>query len=238
MTGRWLAMLTILAVAACGTERKAPADSATMQPVPGAPGPGDSVLSPSAEVHPSPDTTLAGSQPHPGRSTSAQPPRADTSRGAAPESSAAAPTSTTTRGNAPAPAAGTADTLRGTVHVVGSFPAVSVVLNTPERRQVPLDGQLTRALKNVSQTEVAARGTWLHGGRFQVDTFTVRRAAGEDVVDGVLVRENGGIALRTGSGTRRLGNPPAAFSNLIGARVWVGGPLDTGPNPYGVISRP
>jgi len=32
-----------------------------------------------------------------------------------------------------------------------------------------------------------------------------------------------------------LGNPPAGLRALIGARVWIGGSLNTGPNTYGVI---
>jgi len=35
-----------------------------------------------------------------------------------------------------------------------------------------------------------------------------------------------------------LGNPPAALRNMIGARVWIGGPLDSGPNVYGLITPP
>jgi hypothetical protein len=121
---------------------------------------------------------------------------------------------------------------------VGSFPAVSVVVDVPGEQRVTLQGSLTNTLKNVVQTETEVRGTWQQGGAFQVDSFIVRRASGENVVDGVLVRDGGGIAIRTGTGTLPMHNPPAAFENMIGARVWVGGPLDTGPNPYGIISRP
>jgi hypothetical protein len=35
-----------------------------------------------------------------------------------------------------------------------------------------------------------------------------------------------------------LGNPPKTFDALIGARLWVGGPLDTGPNDYGILVPP
>jgi hypothetical protein len=42
----------------------------------------------------------------------------------------------------------------------------------------------------------------------------------------------------TADGRRvRLGNPPAALRDLVGARVWITGPTETGPNPYGVIQR-
>ena len=73
-------------------------------------------------------------------------------------------------------------------------------------------------------------------GAFEVATFEALRVDGAPVADGVLLRDGEHLALRTQHGRLVLGNPPAAFDTLIGARVWVGGPLDKGPNTYGVIA--
>ena len=35
-----------------------------------------------------------------------------------------------------------------------------------------------------------------------------------------------------------IGNPATALCNLIAARVWIGGPLDSVPNTFGVIVPP
>ena len=70
---------------------------------------------------------------------------------------------------------------------------------------------------------------------FLVASFTVQRVEGTPVVDGVITRDGEHLVLLTATRRIRLGNPPAAFQGMIGARVWVGGPLDTGPNTYGVI---
>jgi len=85
--------------------------------------------------------------------------------------------------------------------------------------------------------EVLVVGT-RSGGQFRVDHFTALSVDGSPVVDGLLRDGGNGLKLETTNGIISLGNPPAALRNLIGARVWIGGPLDTGPNSYGVISPP
>ena len=70
---------------------------------------------------------------------------------------------------------------------------------------------------------------------FRVEHFTALNVAGSPVVDGVLRSDGGRLALETTRGAILLGNPPSALRGMIGARIWIGGPLDTGPNTYGVI---
>ena len=90
------------------------------------------------------------------------------------------------------------------------------------------------ALTNLAGVETLVRGD-LDGSTMRVMGFTVMRVAGAPVVDGVLVNNAGQIYLSTQNGMRLLGNPPPKLREMISARVWIGGPLDTGPNNYGVI---
>lgn len=73
---------------------------------------------------------------------------------------------------------------------------------------------------------------------FEVDHFMALSVAGLPVVDGVLRNDDGRLVLETTRGRVALGNPPSALRGMIGARVWVGGPLEKGPNSYGVIAPP
>jgi hypothetical protein len=138
----------------------------------------------------------------------------------------------------PAPRA-SEDSVRGTIHVTGSSPfAVPTLLPVGGGRSLTLIGPDTAALKRVSGLEVVVRGAPAGGDRFRVSTFAVRTANGAPALDGVLAREGDALVIVTTDGRRvRLGNPPAAFQDLVGARVWLTGPADTGPNPYGVIQR-
>lgn len=70
---------------------------------------------------------------------------------------------------------------------------------------------------------------------FRVEHFTALSVAGSPVVDGVLRNDGGQLLLETNHGRISLGNPPAALRSMIGARIWIGGSLDRGPNIYGVI---
>jgi hypothetical protein len=90
------------------------------------------------------------------------------------------------------------------------------------------------ALARLGGLELSVRGTREPSG-FRVSSFTVLRAGDRAVTDGVLVQDGASIALQTSAGKLTLGNPPDALRRMIGARVWVAGPLDAGPNSYGVI---
>ena len=126
--------------------------------------------------------------------------------------------------------------VRGTVRVVGSAPFTRVELR-PEGggRALTLAGD-TAALRRAAALVVEVRGVPSAEGReLHVERFTVVAANGEAVLDGFLRRDGDGLALETATGRVRLGNPPAALRDQVGARVWIGGPPATGPNPYGVL---
>jgi len=129
----------------------------------------------------------------------------------------------------------TLDTRAGIVSVTGTSFEQRLVL-TSGTRVVELAATTadSAALTHVGGVEVLARG-WAEGNAFRVVSFIVRRVGGELVVDGVLGRDGERLVLNTVGGRIVLGNPPAALRGMVGARIWIGGPLDTGPNNYGII---
>ena len=90
------------------------------------------------------------------------------------------------------------------------------------------------ALSRMGDVEVLVTGK--RGPRkFEVSRFKALRVGGNPVVDGVLRDDGGRLSLETAGGRIPLGNPPSALRQMIGARIWIGGSLDRGPNVYGVI---
>jgi hypothetical protein len=110
-----------------------------------------------------------------------------------------------------------------------------VVLRRAAAPTLKLSGASTTALRRLSGVEVVVRGRAQTGSEFAVSGFTVRSVDGQPALDGVLRRDGDSLVLVTPGGTVRLGNPPAPLTKLVGARIWITGPLETGPNPYGVI---
>lgn len=129
------------------------------------------------------------------------------------------------------------DSLTGVVSVTGtSFEQHLTLRSDSAVRELEATSDDSAALSRLGGTEVVVYGT--EGRRFRLSTFMVKSVSGAAVVDGVLLRDGARYVLRTRDGTRMLGNPPTAFDSLVGGRIWVGGPLDTGPNSYGVIVPP
>ncbi len=125
--------------------------------------------------------------------------------------------------------------MTGTVSITGTSFEQHIVLRS--------DGTTTTlaaatadsaALTRLGGVEIVARGR-LEGSTLRVANFTATKVEGAPVTDGVLRLDGERVVLETTSGRLALGNPPSVFRTMIGARVWVGGPLDTGPNTYGVI---
>lgn len=130
------------------------------------------------------------------------------------------------------------DSLAGVVSVTGTSFEQHLVLRSGEgARGLAASRADSTALMRIGGAEVVVYGAD-HGDRFAVTAFSVRAVGGAAVVDGVLVRDGSHFTLRTHGGTLALGNPPAAFDSLIGARLWIGGQLDSGPYVYGVITPP
>lgn len=161
---------------------------------------------------------------------------------------ACAPGAIGTTGGAPAEPAVTgsiattaADTLRGTVRVVGSQPGVTVVLEPstpPDRisaRAVTLDGERA-VLEQLAGMEVVVIGDRESVARFHVDDVAVRAVSGVRAVDGILEQSNGAYVIVTREGERLpVAHLPAPLQARVGERVWIAGPLAGTPEAYGVI---
>ncbi len=135
-----------------------------------------------------------------------------------------------------APTAAEPDSIRGIVSVTGTSFEQALMLRT-ENGVIALatNAADSAALSRMGGIDAIAFGTRV-SNRFRVASFRAMTVAGAPVVDGVIREEDGKLSIETAGGRIALGNPPAQLRNLVGARVWIGGPLTTGPNQFGVIS--
>ncbi len=143
------------------------------------------------------------------------------------------------RGHHSAAHAPAADSLIGVVSITGTSFEQHLVLRSGHGARLEATMLATppadsTAISRLGGVEIVVRGR-RDGNVFRVANFAVLRVGGSPVVDGVVIRDGARLALEGGAGRISLGNPPAALRAMVGARVWVGGPLDTGPNTYGVI---
>ncbi len=129
------------------------------------------------------------------------------------------------------------DSLRGIVSIVGTSFDKKTMLQMPGQSiELVSDSLVGRALTRVAGLRVLVVGSMASSRTINVINFVALRAGADSVIDGRLMRSGGGLALQNAQGIHILGNPPAAFAKMVGARIWVGGPLDKGPNTYGVIA--
>jgi hypothetical protein len=130
------------------------------------------------------------------------------------------------------------DSLIGIVSITGtSFEQQLTLRSGDMSTRLSASAIDSAALSRVGGIEILVVGKRNTDG-FRVDHFTARSVGGSPVVDGLLRSEGGRLVLETASGRIRLGNPPSALRGMIGARVWISGPTDRGPNSYGVIVPP
>lgn len=128
------------------------------------------------------------------------------------------------------------DSVTGTVAVTGTSFEKQIVLRPESGRPIRLTvtASDSSALSRMTGVEVRMIGK-RNGDVLEVEKFAAVRVAGLPVVDGVLRNDGGRLVLDTSEGTIQLGNPPDALRGMVGARVWISGPLDKGPNTYGLI---
>lgn len=126
--------------------------------------------------------------------------------------------------------------LRGTITVVGNAPVTQVQLQPASAASRTLTGPQLPSLRRIAGLEVQLSGTNAPGGELSVRDFTVLSADGQPALDGVLERDGATLYLRTAGGRVPLGNPPGDFHALAGARVWLTGSPERGPNAFGIIT--
>jgi hypothetical protein len=128
------------------------------------------------------------------------------------------------------------DSLTGVVSITGtSFEQRIVLRNGNTVTTLSAVTPESIALVRMGGIEVLVIGKRAPGV-FQVNHFTALTVAGSPVADGILKNDDGRLVLETSRGRIPLGNPPTALRGMIGARVWIAGSLDKGPNSYGVIA--
>lgn len=127
------------------------------------------------------------------------------------------------------------DSLTGIVSITGTSFEQQLVLRSGTIATL-LSGSApdSAALSRLGGVEVLVVGRRA-GNHFRVDHFTALSVAGSPVADGIVRTYGERTVLETTRGLLPLGNPPSGLRALSGARVWIGGPLNTGPNTYGVI---
>lgn len=133
------------------------------------------------------------------------------------------------------PAAATpADTLRGTVAVVGAEPLTELVLQV-DGRPIRLEGSAVTTLRHADGLEVRVAGTRLDD-RFRVASFRVRGAHGLPAADGILALDGDDAVLATTRGELLRFRPaPRALREHEGARVWIAGAPGGEPQAWGIL---
>jgi len=140
------------------------------------------------------------------------------------------------------------DTVRGVVAVSGAEPQWRLTLTTGAGEAYDIVGAEAPAtplteLRAADHLEVTLLGNHEPGAgelpgarRFRMTSFLVRAADGADAVDGILIREPGGYALRLMDGTALpITRLPASLERQAGARIYWVGPTDLPPAAYGVL---
>jgi hypothetical protein len=128
-----------------------------------------------------------------------------------------------------------ADSLTGIVSITGtSFEQQLVLRSGTTATVLSAAARDSAALSRLGGVEVLVVGR-RDGNHFRVEHLTALSVAGSPVVDGIVRIYSDRVVVETARGPLPLGNPPSGLRALNGARVWIGGPLNTGPNTYGVI---
>lgn len=135
---------------------------------------------------------------------------------------------------ADAPAA--ADTVHGTVLVVGADPITSIILRTGNGR-IRLEGAAAAPLRRATRLDVAVHGR-LEGETMVVAGFRVRAADGLPAADGVLEVHADTAVLATADGRQPRWVPiPSSLRARAGAWVWIAGPIGGEPQAWGVLAE-
>lgn len=114
---------------------------------------------------------------------------------------------------------------------------ISTVVQEPGGRTTTITGPLAREIGRASGADVWVAGT-RKGREVEAAAYVVRTVDGQAVADGVLARDGERLVLVTPQGRRPIAKPLQALRGMIGARVWLVGPLDGTISSYGVLREP
>ncbi len=151
----------------------------------------------------------------------------------------ASPSSPGTKAPSPPPAEQRADSVRGTVSVVGtSFDKHVMIAEKGTQRRIEVVGSLATLIGHVSGAEVSASGT-LSGTQLNASRFLVRSVDSQPAIDGTLKTEGGSLFIVTADGSRtKITAPPPPLVGHDGARVWITGDPAKGVASFGFIDPP
>lgn len=128
----------------------------------------------------------------------------------------------------------TGDIIVGKVGEHGFDPETFLAITPAGGAQTRLSGAQLGALGAVKGAEVWARGK-KEGNAFRVDTFEVRRANDQEVVDGIVSVSGTTVTVRTARGALTYPEAPSILRNAAGARVWITPPVKGQAPSFGVI---
>ena len=129
-----------------------------------------------------------------------------------------------------------ADTVRGIIAVVGtSFEQHLIVRASDRVIQLVASSSDSASLSRLAGVETVIVGEKVDPDSIRVLNFLAVSVDGAPVMDGMLGNDAGGTFIMTSSGKHVIANPPSSLHDLTGARIWIGGPLATGPYTYGII---
>jgi len=142
--------------------------------------------------------------------------------------------------------AAVADTVRGIVEVTGNEPMQTAQLKSLGGAYYSVIGPVEKELRAAAGLEVTVRGRMRPAmddpssptPRSGIDavSFVVRAADGVAAHDGLLVKRGDGFGLQTADGiVHPLPALPATLREMLGARIYLVGPLDRAPVGYGVL---
>ena len=143
--------------------------------------------------------------------------------------------STSACASAPRANVAQADTLRGTVLVVGADPVTRLVLRTDDG-QIGLEGPAAGPLRRAAGLGVRVDGR-IADGAMTVTAFRIREADGMPAADGLLEVAGDTAVLVTPDGRLPYAPVPTALRARVGAWVWIAGPPGGEPQAWGVLGE-
>jgi hypothetical protein len=126
--------------------------------------------------------------------------------------------------------------VRGIIAVTGtSFEHQLIIRASNGAITLLASGPDSAALTRLAGVETVIAGEKVSPDSIRVASFIAMSVDGAPVMDGTLGYDASGTFIITSSGKHTIANPPPSLRDLKGVRIWIAGPLDSGPYSYGII---